>query len=31
VVSFVRGLRDKPLVWRWAPAWERRLLREWVT
>ena len=31
VVSFVRGLRDMPVVWRWAPAWERRLLREWVT
>lgn len=31
VVAFLRRLRGLPLVWRWAPAWERRLLREWVT
>jgi hypothetical protein len=31
LVSLARRLRDLPLVWRWAPAWERRLLRRWVT
>lgn len=30
VVRFLRRLRDVPLLWRWAPAWERRLLRRWV-
>jgi len=26
----VRRLRDRRIVWRWAPAWERWLLRDWV-
>lgn len=30
-IQRVRQLRDAPLAWRWAPAWERRLLRGWVT
>jgi hypothetical protein len=29
-VQRVRRLRDAPLAWRWAPAWERMLLRGWV-
>jgi hypothetical protein len=31
MIRFVRRLRDKPVAWRWAPAWERRLLRAWIT
>jgi len=30
LLSRVRRLRDAPLLWRWIPSWERRLLREWV-
>jgi hypothetical protein len=30
-VDRVRALRDTPIVWRWAPAWERRLLDGWIT
>jgi hypothetical protein len=30
-VDRVRRLRSTPLVWRWAPGWERRLLRGWIT
>lgn len=29
-LAFVRGLRDRRVIWRWAPAWERWLLRGWV-
>jgi hypothetical protein len=31
VLDLVRQMRDLPVLWRWAPAWERRLLRRWVT
>jgi len=31
LIRFVRRLRDKPVAWRWAPAWEHRLLRAWIT
>ncbi|MGH2901344.1 MAG: hypothetical protein ACRDMZ_21885 [Solirubrobacteraceae bacterium] len=31
VVDAVRRMRDMPVVWRWAPAWERQLLSRWVT
>jgi hypothetical protein len=30
-VDGVRALRDTPVVWRWAPTWERRLLDGWIT
>ncbi len=30
-IERVRRLRDAPVVWRWAPAWERGLLRGWLT
>jgi hypothetical protein len=30
-VERVRGLRSTPVAWRWAPAWERRLLKGWIT
>jgi hypothetical protein len=30
-VDRVRALRDTPVVWRWAPGWERRLLEGWIT
>jgi hypothetical protein len=30
-VDRVRALRDTPVVWRWAPTWERRLLDGWIT
>lgn len=29
-IAFLRRLRDARVVWRWAPAWERRLLRGWI-
>jgi hypothetical protein len=29
-LQFVRQLRDRRVVWRWAPAWEQWLLRTWV-
>ena len=29
-LALVRQLRDRRVVWRWAPAWERWLLRDWV-
>jgi len=29
-LALVRRLRDRRIVWRWAPAWERWLLRDWV-
>jgi hypothetical protein len=30
VLGFVRRLREMPVLGRWAPEWERRLLRDWV-
>ncbi len=30
-IKRVRRLRDAPLAWRWAAAWERGLLRGWLT
>jgi hypothetical protein len=29
-LQFVRQLRDRRVVWRWAPAWEQWLLRTWI-
>jgi hypothetical protein len=29
-VERARGFRNAPLVWRWALAWENRLLRGWI-
>ena len=29
-LAFVQRLRDRPIVWRWAPGWEHRLLRDWI-
>jgi hypothetical protein len=29
-IRTLRALRDKPVFWRWAPAWERRMLRGWI-
>ena len=30
IIRFLRRLRDLPVLWRWAPGWERWLLRGWV-
>jgi hypothetical protein len=30
-VRLARRCRDAPVAWRWAPAWERWLLRAWIT
>lgn len=29
-VALLRRMRDWPVVWRWAPALEKRLLRDWI-
>ncbi len=29
-IAWLRRLRDTPVVCRWAPAWERRLMRGWI-
>lgn len=29
-LAFVQRLRDRRIVWRWARAWEARLLRDWI-
>lgn len=29
-LAFVRRLRDRRIVWRWARGWETRLLRGWI-
>jgi hypothetical protein len=29
-IRALRWLRDKPVFWRWAPAWERALLGGWI-
>jgi hypothetical protein len=29
-LAFVQRLRHRPIVWRWAPGWERQLLRDWI-
>lgn len=29
-LAFVHRLRDRRIVWRWARAWEARLLRDWI-
>jgi hypothetical protein len=31
LIGRVRALRDTPVGWRWAPTWERLLLRGWIT
>ncbi|HUF30568.1 MAG TPA: hypothetical protein VMM77_07860 [Gemmatimonadaceae bacterium] len=29
-ISRLRALGDLPLLWRWAPQWERQLVRGWI-
>lgn len=29
-IAFVQRLRDRRIVWRWARAWEARLMRGWI-
>jgi hypothetical protein len=31
LVDRVRSWRDTPVLWRWAPSWEKRLLNGWIT
>lgn len=29
-IARLRALRDFPLLWRWAPQWERQMVRGWI-